>query len=206
MGRVGNVKKNTVLGIILLAALSISILPLSIQRVGVSISPPTVKTENLNYQQPLIPYKDDWSISSDIIAPDNGTIEPGDNQTVYVEVGGGGFFLESGVKNNFGFHVTYNGCVDGHVNYIDRADGYHFKSLLIENFGVEVDGDGYAIHVYGWGEIDGQIYRFHLKATDNGEPAKSDSIYLWIYFSEALQLFDHSGGVLGGGNINIKLA
>ncbi len=133
-----------------------------------------------------------------------GVIEPGGNLTLWFKASGGGYIYENGYKNNFGFNICYNNTLEGHVNYVDRAGGYHFKSIIIENASVEVKDGGYLIKAYGVGEIQGQRYLFRLEAADKGEPGVSDTFNISIYMESGF-LYDCSGGVIGGGNININI-
>ncbi len=134
---------------------------------------------------------------------EDGVIEPGDNQTLWFKGSGGGYIIENGYKNNFGFNACFNNTVEGHINYVDRAEKYHFKSELLLNATIKMENDTFLLRVYGFGEIQGEKYMFKLEAVDRGEPGVHDEFHLWIYTESGL-LYDYSWGVISGGNINIQ--
>jgi len=121
----------------------------------------------------------------------------------YVWIGeGGGFFIEDGYKNNFGFYAT-NPSNTSEVNYMDRVEGYHFHSYIVDQFWIDVVSDVYYIHISGWGKVDkDEGYMFHVLAVDKGKPKEGgDEFHIWIYYPNNT-LFDYSFGTLEGGNIH----
>ncbi|MEM2109669.1 MAG: post-COAP-1 domain-containing protein [Candidatus Odinarchaeota archaeon] len=200
--------KNIILPVIFCTILVFTSIPFSFQQAGLLIThSPTsgqviCPTDNNRFEPPCKENVTPPSVDNGFIS-DDGIIEPGDNKTIPFKGEGGGYIYENCSKNNFGFNVHFNTSIEGHVNYIDRVGKYHFKSLMFTNATLEKIEDGYIIQVYGVGEIRGQIYIFRLEVSDQGEPAWNDTFNLWIYMEDG-QLYDYSGGVLAGGNINIK--
>ncbi|WEU40881.1 MAG: hypothetical protein OdinLCB4_002920 [Candidatus Odinarchaeum yellowstonii] len=144
------------------------------------------------------------TVNLSVEVTEDGVITPGDNQTIWFKAAGGGYIYYNGYKNNFGFNVCFNNTLEGHLNYVNRAAGYHFKGLTVFNASTEVIENGYSVRVYGSGEIKGQTYIFKLEAVDKGEPSVFDEFHVWVY-TDSGALYDYSGGVLSGGNINVNI-
>lgn len=115
---------------------------------------------------------------------------------------GGGWYNQSGQRNNFGFNaqVLGNGSVKGNLQFQDRVRGINVHSNSVNWVYAPNCNVGY---FSGWCKLNGQgNYRFFVEVYDNGEPGTSDSMALWVYDSFGNLLFSYSG-VINGGNMQI---
>lgn len=89
-----------------------------------------------------------------------------------------------------------NGQPWGHLTYLDKATGLRVKGTGVLSYKNTPSDNGTTSVIMGTGELaDGKVVGYTATVTDNGEPSDTDT------FSILLDNGYHSGGMLGGGNI-----
>jgi hypothetical protein len=118
--------------------------------------------------------------------------EPADDRIT----GGGWILNDAGEKCNFSIGgAIKNGSPWGHLNFIDHTTGMHVKSTVMMSYTKINQNER---RMQGHCTINGEgDFGFTVFAADNGEPGSKDTFHLFV------QTGYHSGGYLGGGNIQL---